>query len=45
MKELWSVTQMVFTALGGFCGWFLGGIDGFDVSLRFCVGSRTATII
>lgn len=33
MKELWSVTQMVFAALGGFCGWFLGGIDGFLYAL------------
>lgn len=33
MKELWSVTQMVFTALGGFCGWFLGGFDGFLYAL------------
>lgn len=33
MKELWSVTQMVFATLGGFCGWFLGGIDGFLYAL------------
>jgi len=33
MKALWNTTQMVFTTLGGFCGWFLGGVDGFLYAL------------
>ena len=33
MKELWNVTQMVFAAVGGFIGWFLGGFDGFLYAL------------
>ena len=33
MKELWNVTQMVFAAVGGFVGWFLGGFDGFLYTL------------
>ena len=33
MKELWTVTQMTIAAIGGFCGWFLGGFDGFLYAL------------
>ena len=33
MKELWNVTQMAIAAIGGFCGWFLGGFDGFLYAL------------
>ena len=33
MKEIWSGIQIAFTALGGFLGWFLGGIDGFLYAL------------
>ena len=29
MKEIWNWIQIAFTALGGFLGWFLGGMDGF----------------
>lgn len=29
MKEIWNVTQVVFAAIGGWLGWFLGGYDGF----------------
>ena len=29
MKQIWSSIQIAFTALGGFLGWFLGGMDGF----------------
>ena len=29
MKQIWSGIQIAFTALGGFIGWFLGGMDGF----------------
>lgn len=33
MKNIWNVIQVAFTALGGFCGWFLGGYDGFLYAL------------
>ena len=33
MKEFWNVIQMVFTALGGWIGFFLGGCDGLLYAL------------
>ena len=33
MKELWNSIQMVFTAIGGWLGYFLGGCDGLVVAL------------
>ena len=33
MKEIWNWIQIAFTALGGFLGWFLGGMDGFLYAL------------
>ena len=33
MKEIWNWIQVAFTALGGFIGWFLGGMDGFLYAL------------
>lgn len=33
MKTLWLLFQGTFTALGGFLGWFLGGLDGFLYAL------------
>ena len=33
MKEIWNGIQLAFTALGGFLGWFLGGMDGFLYAL------------
>ncbi len=33
MKEFWSYIQGVFTALGGWLGWFLGGCDGLLYAL------------
>ena len=33
MKNVWNTIQVAFTALGGFCGWFLGGVDGFLYAL------------
>lgn len=33
MKEFWNTIQMVFTALGGWLGWFLGGCDGLLYTL------------
>ena len=33
MKEFWNVIQLVFAALGGWLGWFLGGCDGLLIAL------------
>ena len=33
MKTVWNTIQIAFTALGGFLGWFLGGVDGFLYAL------------
>ena len=33
MKEFWNVIQMVFAAIGGWLGWFLGGCDGLLFAL------------
>ena len=33
MKEFWNTTQFIFTALGGWLGWFLGGCDGLLYAL------------
>ena len=33
MKTVWNWVQAVFTAVGGFIGWFLGGPDGFLYAL------------
>lgn len=33
MKEFWNSIQFVFTAIGGWLGWFLGGCDGLMIAL------------
>ncbi len=33
MKDLWSWIQLALTAIGGFIGSFIGGIDGFLYAL------------
>ena len=33
MKQIWSGIQLAFTAVGGFLGWFLGGVDGLLYAL------------
>ncbi len=33
MKQFWNMVQMVFTAVGGWLGWFLGGCDGLLYAL------------
>ena len=33
MKQFWNATQAVFTAVGGWLGWFLGGGDGLLYAL------------
>ena len=33
MKEFWNTIQVIFTGLGGWLGWFLGGCDGLLYAL------------
>lgn len=33
MKELWNTIQIIFAAIGGWLGWFLGGFDGLLYAL------------
>jgi len=33
MRDIWTFIQMVFAAIGGWLGWFLGGYDGFLYAL------------
>ena len=33
MKEFWNSIQLVFTAVGGWLGYFLGGCDGLLYTL------------
>ena len=33
MKGFWNTVQMVFAAVGGWLGWFLGGCDGLLYAL------------
>lgn len=33
MKEFWNMIQLVFTAMGGWLGYFLGGRDGLLIAL------------
>ena len=33
MKEFWNIIQLIFTAVGGWLGYFLGGCDGLLVAL------------
>ena len=33
MKAFWNIIQAVFTAVGGWLGWFLGGCDGLLYAL------------
>ena len=37
MKEFWSSIQLVFTAIGGWLGYFLGGCDGLLYALLLFV--------
>ena len=33
MKEFWNTIQLVFAAVGGWLGYFLGGCDGLLIAL------------
>lgn len=33
MKEFWNMVQVIFTAIGGWLGYFLGGCDGLIIAL------------
>ena len=33
MKEFWNAIQLIFTVLGGWIGYFLGGCDGLLIAL------------
>ena len=33
MKEFWNVIQVIFTGVGGWLGYFLGGCDGLLIAL------------
>ena len=33
MKEFWNLIQFIFTAVGGWMGYFLGGCDGLLIAL------------
>ena len=33
MKSIWIGIQLTFSTLGGFLGWYLGGVDGFLYAL------------
>ena len=33
MKEFWNSIQLIFAAVGGWLGWFLGGCDGLLYAL------------
>lgn len=33
MKEIWNTIQLIFSAVGGWLGWFLGGCDGLLYAL------------
>ena len=42
MKTTWNTIQFIFTAIGGWLGWFLGGVDGLIYAL---IGFVTADYI
>lgn len=33
MKEFWNMIQLIFSVVGGWLGWFLGGCDGMLYAL------------
>lgn len=43
MKELWNTIQIVFAAIGGWLGYFLGGCDGLVYALLVFVAADYVT--
>lgn len=43
MKELWNTIQIVFAAIGGWLGYFLGGCDGLVYALVIFVAADYVT--
>lgn len=43
MKEFWNIIQGIFTALGGWLGYFLGGCDGLLIALVVFVAADYIT--
>ncbi len=43
MKEFWNFIQMVFTIVGGWLGYFLGGCDGLLIALVVFVAADYIT--
>ena len=43
MKEFWNLCQLVFTAVGGWLGYFLGGCDGLLIALAVFVAADYIT--
>ena len=37
MKEFWNIIQLIFSGIGGWLGYFLGGCDGLLYALLACV--------
>ena len=38
MKEFWNMVQLIFAAVGGWLGYFLGGCDGLLIALVVFAG-------
>ena len=34
MKQFWNTIQLIFSAVGGWLGYFLGGCDGLETVLE-----------
>ena len=43
MEEFWNLCQLVFTAVGGWLGYFLGGCDGLLIALAVFVAADYIT--
>ena len=43
MREFWNSIQLIFAAVGGWIGWFLGGCDGLLYALLLFVVSDYIT--
>ena len=43
MKEFWNTVQLIFTAIGGWLGYFLGGCDGLLIALVVFVAADYIT--